>query len=86
MGKKRAYEVVSELYDGYQALGGTFFDEEDADPLIEAYLSGWADAVHHAGWAAERKPLKWKKAFPLLSPDPFRKQARKALQKRRESH
>lgn len=83
MGKK-AERVLDELYDGYQALASAIFpDDETVSPRLIAYLDGYADAMHHAGWALDSEAPKSKHLFGMLPPKRLRKAARRELKARR---
>lgn len=79
-----AEEGFDELYDGYQALGEVIVESQCSEVTYEmGYLDGWADAMHHFGWAYAGKPVKAKKAFPLFRARGTRSLARDVLKKRR---
>ena len=83
MGKK-ADQIIDELSDGYHALGEVILEQGGSDVRYEiGYLDGWADARHHAGWAAEGKFWINKNAFPLLAARNVRRLVLKRLREAR---
>lgn len=79
--------AMAELYAGYQAVAGATLDGSSGSAVSYeiAYLGGWADAMHHAGWGVEGKPVTGKGAFPMHAVRSVRKAARKHLKAARKA-
>lgn len=76
-----ATSVTDELYGGYQALAIATLDSNPGSEVTYemGYLDGFADALGHAGWAADGKRIKSKAAFPLHRAKQLRSRARANL-------
>jgi hypothetical protein len=84
--KRAKTAAFDELYAGYQAIADVTLDQPGLSAVSYevGYLDGWADAMNHAGWAADGKPLKRKDSFSLHAVRSIRNSAAKKLKLERE--
>jgi hypothetical protein len=84
---KQANRMLTEVCNGYNAVAEAVIHHGPGSEVSyeTGYADGWADAMHHAGWAMEKGdklPVN-KGAFPMFAARTVRRTALKLLRKRR---